>query len=165
VAGINPIVFIRIIATADEASKAGEIHDIPDIDGNTNELTKDMNALSVEQDAPNFDDIPDMEEEGLEAADEATAKPAPVAPIEVAKGNLLQVRTYDVMITYDKYYQTPRIWLLGFDEVRCCSNELGCQPQCVHTERNTSHSPTSIPRCFCRSRIQDRHHRILPSHL
>ena len=37
--------------------------------------------------------------------------------IEVAKGNLLQVRTYDVMITYDKYYQTPRIWLLGYDEV------------------------------------------------
>lgn len=38
--------------------------------------------------------------------------------IEVAKGNLLQVRTYDVMITYDKYYQTPRIWLIGYDEVR-----------------------------------------------
>ena len=38
--------------------------------------------------------------------------------IEVAKGNLLQVRTYDVMITYDKYYQTPRIWLLGYDEAR-----------------------------------------------
>lgn len=35
---------------------------------------------------------------------------------EAAKGNLLQVRTYDVMITYDKYYQTPRVWLLGFDE-------------------------------------------------
>ncbi|CAE6528085.1 unnamed protein product [Rhizoctonia solani] len=101
---------------ADDASKAGEIHDIPDIDGPTNELTKDMNALSVEQDTPDIDDIPDMEEEGLEAADEATAKPAPAAPIEVAKGNLLQVRTYDVMITYDKYYQTPRIWLLGFDE-------------------------------------------------
>lgn len=31
---------------------------------------------------------------------------------------MLQVRTYDVMITYDKYYQTPRIWLLGYDEVR-----------------------------------------------
>jgi ubiquitin-like-conjugating enzyme ATG3 len=38
--------------------------------------------------------------------------------VEVAKGNLLQVRTYDVMITYDKYYQTPRVWLLGYDEVR-----------------------------------------------
>ena len=33
---------------------------------------------------------------------------------------MLQVRTYDVMITYDKYYQTPRIWLLGYDEVRVC---------------------------------------------
>ena len=40
-----------------------------------------------------------------------------ISDIEVAKGNLLQVRTYDVMITYDKYYQTPRIWLLGYDEV------------------------------------------------
>lgn len=38
--------------------------------------------------------------------------------IEPAKGNLLQVRTYDVMITYDKYYQTPRVWLIGYDEVR-----------------------------------------------
>lgn len=30
----------------------------------------------------------------------------------------MQVRTYDCMITYDKYYQTPRMWLLGYDEVR-----------------------------------------------
>lgn len=35
----------------------------------------------------------------------------------MAKGNLLQVRTYDVMITYDKYYRTPRVWLIGYDEV------------------------------------------------
>lgn len=40
-----------------------------------------------------------------------------ISQIEVANGNLLQVRTYDVMITYDKYYQTPRIWLIGYDEV------------------------------------------------
>ena len=38
--------------------------------------------------------------------------------MEVAKSNLLQVRTYDVMITHDKYYQTPRVWLIGYDEVR-----------------------------------------------
>lgn len=38
--------------------------------------------------------------------------------MEPAKDNLLQVRTYDVMITYDKYYQTPRVWLIGYDEVR-----------------------------------------------
>jgi len=92
---------------------------------------------------PDLDDIPDMEEDIEEGDDEATAAPPKltsevtdtayvplmrspfVSPlmcshcseIEVAKGNLLQVRTYDVMITYDKYYQTPRIWLLGYDEV------------------------------------------------
>lgn len=31
---------------------------------------------------------------------------------------VLQVRTYDVFITYDKYYQTPRMWLFGYDEER-----------------------------------------------
>ena len=38
--------------------------------------------------------------------------------MEVAKGKLLQVRTYDVMITYNKYHQTSRVWLIGYDEVR-----------------------------------------------
>lgn len=31
---------------------------------------------------------------------------------------ILRTRTYDVSITYDRYYQTPRIWLAGFDERR-----------------------------------------------
>ena len=31
--------------------------------------------------------------------------------------NLLQVRTYDCLISYDKHYQTPRFWLFGYDEV------------------------------------------------
>ncbi len=30
---------------------------------------------------------------------------------------ILQTRTYDLNITYDKYYQTPRLWLYGYDEV------------------------------------------------
>ncbi|KAF7153516.1 hypothetical protein RHSIM_Rhsim01G0073400 [Rhododendron simsii] len=28
-----------------------------------------------------------------------------------------RTRTYDVSITYEKYYQTPRVWLTGYDEV------------------------------------------------
>ena len=28
--------------------------------------------------------------------------------------NLLKVRTYDLSITYDKYYQTPRVWMMGY---------------------------------------------------
>lgn len=26
--------------------------------------------------------------------------------------------TYDLSLTYDKYYQTPRVWLFGYDEHR-----------------------------------------------
>ncbi len=32
-------------------------------------------------------------------------------------GEIVQTRTYDLHITYDKYYQTPRLWLFGYDEV------------------------------------------------
>jgi len=38
--------------------------------------------------------------------------------------NVIQVRTYDCMITYDKYYQTPRMWLLGYDEVSSTHSSL-----------------------------------------
>lgn len=34
-----------------------------------------------------------------------------------ASGEIIQTRTYDLNITYDKYYQTPRLWLTGHDEV------------------------------------------------
>jgi len=29
---------------------------------------------------------------------------------------IIPTRTYDLNITYDKYYQTPRLWLTGYDE-------------------------------------------------
>lgn len=37
---------------------------------------------------------------------------------------ILQTRTYDLYITYDKYYQTPRLWLFGYDEVRTPGQNL-----------------------------------------
>lgn len=30
--------------------------------------------------------------------------------------NILQTRSYDLSITYDKYYQTPRVWIFGYRE-------------------------------------------------
>ncbi|EDV98017.1 ubiquitin-like-conjugating enzyme ATG3 [Drosophila grimshawi] len=32
--------------------------------------------------------------------------------------SVLRTRTYDLHITYDKYYQTPRLWVFGYDEQR-----------------------------------------------
>lgn len=35
-----------------------------------------------------------------------------------SEGEIIHTRTYDLYITYDKYYQTPRLWLSGYDENR-----------------------------------------------
>nr|XP_019048759.1 preconditioning-inducible protein [Kwoniella bestiolae CBS 10118]OCF27689.1 preconditioning-inducible protein [Kwoniella bestiolae CBS 10118] len=80
--------------------------------------------LEVEE-IPDIDDIPDMEMidegEGLEddIVDEANVRivhPSEADIQSTAKQNLLQVRTYDIAIAYDKRYSTPRLWLRGWDE-------------------------------------------------
>jgi len=115
---------------AARVNAADDIEAIPDMDGPSESPkmpTKQLGSLSLDADTsianiPDMDEIPDMEEEDLEGAeDAATAAPAKsvaTTATPAARDNLLQVRTYDVMITYDKYYQTPKIWLLGYDENR-----------------------------------------------
>ncbi|KAJ7451740.1 putative E2-like enzyme [Mycena galericulata] len=110
-----------------DSANPGQIDDIPDLDAaHEDSVTQGVGALSLggAAETPDLDDIPDMEEEGLEEEEDAATAPK-VTPgvidasqIEVPSGNLLQVRTYDVMITWDKLYQTPRIWLIGYDENR-----------------------------------------------
>ena len=59
-------------------------------------------------------EILDLEEEAL-ALDEETV-PGNITGTTNKIGGILRARRYDVSITYDKYYQTPRIWLFGYDE-------------------------------------------------
>lgn len=60
----------------------------------------------------------------LEADDAATVIPQPVAvsasgdPTSSLEGAIVSTRTYDLNITYDNYYRTPRLWLHGYDENR-----------------------------------------------
>jgi ubiquitin-like-conjugating enzyme ATG3 len=65
-------------------------------------------------------DVPDMLEcedlDNVVENDVATLQPYLVA-YEPDDDHILRTRTYDVSITYDKYYQTPRVWLTGYDEV------------------------------------------------
>lgn len=64
------------------------------------------------------------EESGLLETDEATLDTRKIVEACKAKADaggedaILQTRTYDLYITYDKYYQTPRLWLFGYDEQR-----------------------------------------------
>ncbi len=56
-----------------ETAQMGEIDDIPDLDGpaeGASGLPTAMNKLHISN-APDIDDIPDMEEEGLEEEDES----------------------------------------------------------------------------------------------
>jgi len=44
--------------------------------------------------------------------------PAPYLRAVEPDDNILRTRTYDITITYDKYYQTPRVFLFGYNEMR-----------------------------------------------
>ncbi|XP_028934327.1 ubiquitin-like-conjugating enzyme ATG3 isoform X2 [Ornithorhynchus anatinus] len=69
-------------------------------------------------------DMEEYEESGLLETDEATLDTRKMVDASKTKtdvGNedaILQTRTYDLYITYDKYYQMPRLWLFGYDEQR-----------------------------------------------
>jgi ubiquitin-like-conjugating enzyme ATG3 len=65
-----------------------------------------------------YADMADFEDDNV-LEDEAAVVAAPVSTNATTKGendnnHILKVRTYDLSITYDKYYQTPRVWLLGY---------------------------------------------------
>lgn len=68
-------------------------------------------------------DMEEYEESGLLETDEATLDTRQMLETKPkaepgSEDDILQTRTYDLYITYDKYYQTPRLWLFGYNEDR-----------------------------------------------
>lgn len=49
--------------------------------------------------------------------EQATLQPSAYIRAEEPVDSILATRTYDISITYDKYYQTPKVFLFGYDEV------------------------------------------------
>ncbi|RMX50677.1 hypothetical protein pdam_00021429, partial [Pocillopora damicornis] len=93
--------------------------------------TKDVTPVDNDDDEEDDDeeavDMEAFEESGMLESDEATLSIKPTSKAESgaegatdanASGGILQTRTYDMYITYDKYYQTPRLWLFGYNENR-----------------------------------------------
>nr|CAG4638630.1 EOG090X0AKX [Cyclestheria hislopi] len=97
------------------------------VDVDVNKFKGDLQSAieKINLDGEDDEEAIAMEESDLEnEEDEATVK-VPVIPSELASkagtmatGEIIQTRTYDLNITYDKYYQTPRLWLCGYDENR-----------------------------------------------
>lgn len=74
-------------------------------------------ATTENKDAP---DLSSFEEEDNLVEDEAALGGGGgylvASEPDDANDAILYTRTYDLSITYDKYYQTPRVWLFGYDE-------------------------------------------------
>lgn len=74
-----------------------------------------VNASQTNEQAP-ADEYLDMEDDSLDL-DPLSTTGMEVPSATVDSGNsIVSSRRYDVSITYDKYWQTPRIWLFGYDE-------------------------------------------------
>lgn len=61
-------------------------------------------------------DMEDFIESGM--LEDAATVDVVKKPHNSGGGEIVSTRTYDLNITYDKYYQTPRLWLFGYDESR-----------------------------------------------
>ncbi|KAL8233113.1 hypothetical protein R6Q57_002891 [Mikania cordata] len=124
-------------------TKGDEEENVPSME--TLEISKKNTIQSI----PSYfgteeeDDIPDMEEfeesDNLFEADPATLQPTYLVAHEPDDGNILRTRTYDVTITYDKYYQTPRVWLTGYDESR-----MLLEPELVLEDVSQDHARKTV---------------------
>ena len=81
---------------------------IPTFNGSMSSESKG-GALSAQKESAAMDEYVDMEDGDL-VLDDSVQKSA--VTTSAAEGT----RRYDLSITYDKYYQTPRIWLFGWND-------------------------------------------------
>nr|KJB24861.1 hypothetical protein B456_004G165200 [Gossypium raimondii] len=129
-------------------------HGKPKDKNDVEENLPSMETLEIRQNAvrsiPSYfgvgedeEDIPDMadyeEADNLVETDAATLQPTYLVAQEPDDDNILRTRTYDVSITYDKYYQTPRVWLTGYDESR-----MLLQPELVLEDVSQDHAHKTV---------------------
>ncbi|CAG7883428.1 unnamed protein product [Brassica rapa] len=126
-------------------------HGKPKDKGSEDENLPSMDALDINEkrgirSIPTYfgaeeedDDIPDMEEfdeaDNMVENDPATY----LVAHEPDDDNILRTRTYDISITYDKYFQTPRVWLTGYDESR-----MLLQPELVMEDVSQDHARKTV---------------------
>lgn len=70
-------------------------------------------ANEAEEEAMDIDDIAKQQDAGTGGNIFASNK---YIVMQEPEDNIHRNRTYDLSITYDFYYQTPRLWLQGYNE-------------------------------------------------
>lgn len=103
-------------------NKTDEDDNVPSIETLVISKENTLQSISTYFGGDEEEDIPDMGEfedtDNLIESDPVTLQNTYLVANEPDDDNILRTRTYDVSITYDKYYQTPRVWLTGYDESR-----------------------------------------------
>nr|ASL04728.1 autophagy-related protein 3 [Dugesia japonica] len=103
---------------------------------------KNLDDRNIHSKNINFDDDDDEDDEAVDMAafmkgecqledDDLIAPPNQSAKTnkeiikatDACQSDIVQTRTYDLQITYDKLYQTCRLWLCGYDEDRSLLTE------------------------------------------
>jgi len=99
-------------------------------------------------------EVMDFDDEDLMDDDPAVAPPQPLPQMEktattattdstMADGgdddDVLKTRTYDLYITYDHFYRTPRVWLSGYDE-----QMKPLQPEQVFEDISADHAHKTV---------------------
>jgi ubiquitin-like-conjugating enzyme ATG3 len=127
--GVDDWLVSRIISPQEQQrridEKLEEEFDILDEEGETvqssNGVADDMDKLKIGEtenygvDEDEGDEYADMEEfEDENVMEDEAATVGLTSEKFDEDNNLIKVRTYDLSITYDKYYQTPRVWMMGY---------------------------------------------------
>ncbi|KAJ1932042.1 E2-like enzyme, partial [Linderina pennispora] len=110
---------IKGIEEVPSASLVGQLAEgVENVRIGEQDLDRPLGQNDIEDIPSDLDDIPDFEEEmakleALEDADPTEPEPEPAAKpasktVDDSEDKILRTRTYDVSISYDKYYQTPR---------------------------------------------------------
>lgn len=100
------------VKTAEKQLASLEIGGSVESPAQSDERAGDEAAQEQDED-DEYADMADFEDDNL-LEDEAAAAVS-TSDANGGNSNVIKVRTYDISITYDKYYQTPRVWLMGYD--------------------------------------------------
>lgn len=92
----------------------------------TQRVTEQMDDMSLDSDTRCRQNTEaDQDEESSEGemcsdddVDVEDDDPAEVKLTKKEDSNVVSMRSYDLYITYDRYYQTPRMWIFGYDEAK-----------------------------------------------
>eukprot|EP01120_Amphizonella_sp_Union-15-10_P008258 TRINITY_DN2935_c0_g1_i1.p1 TRINITY_DN2935_c0_g1~~TRINITY_DN2935_c0_g1_i1.p1 ORF type:complete len:294 (+),score=69.55 TRINITY_DN2935_c0_g1_i1:34-915(+) len=107
--------------------------EIPEIDVGNKKNTKKSDE---DDDDDDDEDIPDMEtfneDNNLIQDDVATSQ-------SDKNDAIIKNRTYDLTISYDQYYQTPKVWLFGYDE-----NRQPLPPDQIYKDISQDHAKKTV---------------------